>query len=142
MPSFYSKQLKNENQNKGFLFSHSALFTHKYKENKIEIRVNQIFGDIADRIDEYSHESKLLENHSCNVYGLDEYKFKKIINFIDSKIIPWLDKLQTENGIKDFLHNASPTRILRLFSENTNSQFMKYIELNFPELEIEKYHIE
>ena len=142
IPSFYSKQLKKENQFKGFLFGHSTLFTHKFREDKREIRVNQIFGGIVDRIDEYSHESKLLDNHNCNIYGLDEDKFEKLTHFIDTKIVIWIEKLQTENGIKDFLNNASPTRLWDLFSKNTNSQFIKYVQLNFPEFGIEKYQIE
>lgn len=68
--------------------------------------------------------------------------FEKLTHFIDTKIVIWLEKLQTENGIKDFLNNASPTRLRNLFSKNTNSQFIKYVQLNFPEFGIEKYGIE
>jgi hypothetical protein len=142
IPSFYSKQLKKESEFKGFLFGHTTLFTHKFKEDIKEIRVNQIFGDIVDRIDQYSHESKLIDNRNCNVYGLDENKFEKIIHFIDSKIISWIDKLQTESGIIEFLDNASPKRMWDLFSKSTNSQFMRYVQLNFPEFGIERHRIE
>ena len=53
-----------------------------------------------------------------------------------------MDKLQTESGIIEFLDNASPTRMWDLFSKSTNSQFMKYVQLNFPEFGIERHRIE
>lgn len=142
LPNFYSTQLKKESKAKGFLFGHHTLFTHKHNSHIKEIRINQIYGEILNRIDEYSKESKLIDSHNCNVYGLDQKMFEKIIYFMDTKIISWLEKIQTECGIQEFLNDASPTRMRNLFSKNTNSDFIKYVALNFPGIGIERYRME
>lgn len=133
LPSFYSKQLKNGRKIKVFLFGHTGIFYHKYKDDKSQIRVNQIFGDILDRIDEYTHESEMIDNNYCNVFGLDKEKFDKIITFIDTKILQWFTKIQTEEGILEFLQNANSTRISAIYGNG----FIEYIHLNFPNIDIE-----
>jgi len=137
LPSFYSKQLKNTNIN-GFLFGHTGLFYHKYLEDVKKIRVNKIFGDTIERTDEYSNESNIIDSNNCNVYGLLKENYDKIINFIDSKIIEWFYKIQTKKGILELTENASVTRIWSLNGKGTNSDFIPYVKLNHPEIEIDK----
>jgi hypothetical protein len=136
LPAFYAKQLSKSSNTKGFLFGHTGLFYHKYTDNPNQIRVQKIFGEIIERIDEHSNESKLIESHSCNVYGLDSIKFNKIIDFIDNRIIVWLDKLQTGQGILELTENASGTRVWSLNGKGGNSDFIEYVTLNFPNIDI------
>ena len=136
LPNFYSNQLIKEKKSKGFLFGHTGLFIHKYSDNPKLIKVRQIFGDEIERIDEYNHESVIKDNNNCNVYGLDEAKFNKIIEFIDNKIIVWIDKLKTEKGILELLENACNTRLWALNGNGGNTEFMEYVKMNFPQINI------
>lgn len=138
IPSFTSKQLEKLDDKKGFIIGHTGILYHKYTDDKSKIRVNQIFGDVLERTDPYSHESKIIDNHYCNVYGIDKEKFDKIINFIDTKILSWLPKLQTKEGILELLKDASPTRVGALSGMGTNSRFVRYVKLNFPDIDVEK----
>ena len=138
LPNFYSNQLIKEKKSKGFLFGHTGLFYHQYTNNPKQIKVRQIFGDEMGRIDEYSTESVIIDNNNCNVYGIDEAKFNKIIAFIDNKIIVWIAKLKTEKGILELLENASKTKIRALNGKGGNSEFIDYVNLNFPGINIEK----
>lgn len=133
VPNFYSKQLAKTSKIKGFLFGHTALFYHKYTENRQQIRVEEIFGDVTERVDKSSKESKLIENNICNIYGIDKEKFHAIVQFIDDKILPWASKLNTDEGIKELITNASSTRIASLQGKNVNSDFINYVRLNFPD---------
>lgn len=138
LPDFYSKQVAKTSNIKGYLFGHTGIFYHKYTDNPKQILVKQIFGDELERIDEYSTESQIIENNYCNVYGIDKEKFDAIVKFIDDKIIPWISKLATKEGILELITNASPTRIWSLNGKSTNSDFVKYVELNFSDIDIKK----
>jgi hypothetical protein len=138
LPNFYSKQLAKTSDTKGFLFGHTGLFYHKFTDNPKQILVKQIFGGELERFDEYSNESKIIESNNCNVYGINKEKFDSIIKFIDDKIIPWTSKLATEEGIFELIKNASPTRVWSLNGKGSNSDFIKYVQLNFPNINIEK----
>ena len=132
LPSFYSKQLKDSRIN-GYLFGHTGLFYHKYTEEVKKIRVKKIFGEVIERTDEYSDESKIIDSNNCNVYGLQKENFDKILNFIDTKIISWFDKLQTKNGVIELIENASTTRIWSINGQGTNSDFVSYVKYYYPE---------
>lgn len=138
LPNFYSKQLAKTSVIKGFLFGHTGLFYHKYTDNPKQILVKQIFGGELERFDEYSKESKIIESNNCNVYGINKEKFDSIVKFIDDKILPWTSKLTTEEGIIELLNNASPTRVWSLNGKSSNSDFIEYVQLNFPNIDIEK----
>ena len=123
LPAFYSSKLAKMNKSKGFLFGHTGLFYHKYTDNPKLIRVNKIFGEVIDREDEYSYESKVIDSNNCNLYGINELKLNQIIEFIDSKIVVWLKKLENIDEINQFVQDASPTR---KSSFEGNSEFLQY----------------
>src|SRR5205085_208285 len=62
VPNFYSNLLAKESKTKGFLFSHTALFYHKYTNDKDKVKVRQIFGDELDWVDVYGYQSKITDN--------------------------------------------------------------------------------
>jgi hypothetical protein len=136
LPHFYSKQLKESRAN-GFIIGHVELFTHKYTEDKTRIRINQIYGDVLETIDEYSHESTIKDNFNCNIYGIDKDKFMRIINFIDSKIIYWFNQIQNEEGIIELIKSTSESGKYHLKGEASNSNFIEYVKLNYPKIDIE-----
>ena len=138
LPNFYSKELAKTSKIRGYLFGHTGLFYHRYTDNPKQIKVKKIFGEELERMDEYSNESKIIESNNCNIYGLDKDKFDLIIQFIDNKILPWTSKLSTEEGIFELVKNASPTRIWSLNGKGGNSDFIKYVQLRFPNIDIEK----
>lgn len=137
LPNFYAKQIANTSNIKGLLFGHRGLFYHQYTDNPKQILVKHIFGEELERFDEYSTESKMIESNSCNVYGLNEAKFNAIVAFIDTKISPWTTKLATKEGIIELLSNASRTRINALNGKSSNSDFVKFVQFNFPNIDIE-----
>ncbi len=123
---------------KGFLFGHTGLFYHKYSADPKQIKVKHIFGEEEERIDQDSTESLIINSNACNIYGLDEYKFRKLTEFINTQIIGWIDKLKVSEGILEFISHPSQTRIWALDSQHGNSEFVAYVKLNFPNIEIEK----
>ncbi|MTH14142.1 hypothetical protein [Flavobacterium sp. LC2016-01] len=138
LPNFYSKQLAKTSTINGFLFGHTGLFYHKYTDNPKQILVKQIFGDQLERIDEYSTESNIIENHYCNVYGIDKEKFDSIVKFIDDKIVIWISKLATNEGILELITNACRTRVWAINGKGTNSDFVNYVKLHFSDIDIEE----
>jgi len=136
LPNFYSLQLAKQSRIKGFLFGHTAIFNEKYTDDNRKIKEMQIFGDVLERTDADSYESVIRHNHNCNVFGLDHAKFNKIIEFIDSRILPWIDKIKTEKGTLELLENPTKARISSLSGKGTNSDFVEYVKTKFPEVDI------
>ena len=144
LPWFHSLQLAKQSKTKGYLFGHTGLFIHKYTDNIKQRKIRQIFGDEEEYVYEYSYESIIKDNNNCNVYGLDEQKFKKIIEFIDNKILSWVEKIKTEEGINELIQDPSQTRIeaLNLNGKRGNSCFVEYVKTNFPNINIDKWREE
>lgn len=138
LPNFYSNQLEKESKIKGFLFGQTALFYHKQKGNN-NTKVIGIYGDVIERQDDNREESIFIDSNNCNIYAIDEAKFYKIISFIDYKIIPWLSKIQTDEGIIDFLKDMPNSKKRSLMGKTTNSNFIDYVKLNFPYIKIDEY---
>ncbi len=140
LPVFYSIQMIIKGQHaSGLLLGHTDLFYHKYMDDDSrQIKVISVFGEEYNRIGREGEESKLIESGVCNVYGLDEEKFKKIIGFIDAKIIVWIDKIKTEKGILELTENSSETRKHSLRARNTNGEFVEYVKRFFPLIDIDE----
>ncbi len=135
LAEFYAPELK-QTRTKGFLFGHTALFYLKNDNDNPQIRKGiSIFGEEREAIVENSQGSELIYSNNCNIAGLTGDRFSKIVAFIDSKIIYWLDQLQTEDGITAFLEQAGFSRAKSLV--DTNSNFVAYVEANFPTIEVE-----
>ncbi len=70
------------------------------------------------------------------MYGIDGEKFNKLIDFIDAKIMYWLEKLSTENGVIELLNFMSKTEHGR---SNLNKLEMEnYVKAHFPHLDFDK----
>ena len=138
LPNFYSVELAKANKTKGFLFGHTAIFSHKYSENPKLQQVISIFGDVMEREVEYTRESEIRYYNSCNIYDINEFKFKRILEFIDEKIIPWFDKLKTIDGVLELTENPSRRVIWSLNGKSSNSEFIEYCRLKFSGLSMEK----
>jgi hypothetical protein len=145
LPNFYSLRIINSKTSNGkskisngFLFGHEAIFSRKYTDNPKQQRVNQIYGDVLERLDDSTYESQIRDNHYCNVYGIDEEKFKRIIEFIDKKIIPWIENLKTKEGVLEFTENPTKQRLFSINGQGGNSDFIQYCKIHFPEIDIEK----
>jgi hypothetical protein len=141
LPNFYSIDLAKKSKTSGFLFGHTGINNIKYTDDKKKVRIIQIFGDVLEIIDEYSHESVIRYNHNCNVYGLDKERFDKIVEFIDSTIISWSDKIKTEQGVRELLDNPTDMRTwsLNLNGKGGNSDFVNYVKTKFPDIDLSKW---
>jgi len=137
VPNFYSIFLSKAIKTKGFLFSHGGLFYHKYTNDTNRVKIRQIYGDEVEWIDVHGYQSRITDSNNCNIYGIDEFKFNKIVEFIDTKIIPWIEKIQTEQGVIELTHDASDQRIASLDGKYGNSEFIRYVKTTFPTIDIE-----
>lgn len=137
LPYFYSLELAKARKSKGLLLGHVALFSLPMPDlPKKTVRVKQIYGDALDRKEPRSKEGELLLNHSCNVYGIDEGKFQKIVEFIEEEILPWQKKLNSREGILELTEAPSLNRAKALLGRGTNVEFVEYVKYKFPEIPI------
>jgi hypothetical protein len=107
IPNFYRVGEKRP------MFSHPALFYDPFPDstNPNLIKIEGIFGDTSiESIVRDWGESIIINTWRCNVYGMDEDKFKMLTDFIDQKIIYWLPKLATREGIEELIQKASQTQ--------------------------------
>jgi hypothetical protein len=114
------------------LFTHGAIIYHKYTGDIQRVRHVHIFRKVEELVLDYSCESVIKDVNMCNVYDLDEAKFNKIIDFLDAKIIVWLDKIKTENGILELINNPCDTQLRDI----KNGYLVDYIKLNFPNIDL------
>ncbi len=132
IPAFYDLNAPKNHPSKGLLFTHGAIIYHKYTDDIQRVRHVHIFGEVEELVLDYSYESVIKDVNTCNVYGLDETKFNKIIAFLDAKIIVWLDKIKTENGILELINNPCETQLMDI----KNGYLVGYIRLNFPNIDL------
>lgn len=145
IPSFYSIEIiKNGTSTisskiaKGLLISKTALFMHNHNVGDNIQRLRQIYGETLLQEDGAYGSNIMRYNSICNIYGIDEVKFKAIIEFIDTKVLPWIDKLKTEEGIRELINDRPKGVYSSLLGEGSNSDFLVYSEMKFPELQVEK----
>ena len=137
LPYFYSQHLKNKNTGKGLIVGHSELFYHPGSpQNPRLIKVIKIYGDILERIDEHAAESQIIESNNCNLYAIDVARFESIVRFIENRILVWIPKIRTREGILELLDNMSESSKRSLWGTDTNMMFREYVQLSFPDLDI------
>lgn len=93
IPSLSNKSAKTEENLKGVLSQYPDLFYHPSDEIPPKMTINEIFGGVIYNTESWITESVIRDYHACNVYGLDEEKFLKIIAFIDRKILVKFDEI-------------------------------------------------
>jgi hypothetical protein len=87
IPTFSSKTARNTENPKGFLLIYPTIFYKKTDEMPPKLTVQHIFGEVETMTENWLTESNIRDYHACNVFGLTETNFGKIIAFIDQKII-------------------------------------------------------
>lgn len=145
IPSFYSLEVVKKGLSKieskiakGLILSHEA-FCNTKAEDTSQSKLIQIFGDEQDRPVHKKNGPVLTWNNSCNVYGIDETGFGKILEFIDLRILPWIEKIQTQEGTEELLQGAPREVINGLKGKSTNSDFIPYCKLMFPDLDLKEW---
>lgn len=145
VPTFYSNEvIKNGTSTisskiaKGLLISNTALFMHNHNEGDNIQRVKQIYGEILKQEDGAYGGNVIRYNSTCNIYGIDEVKFKALIEFIDTMVLPWIGKLKTEEGIHELINDRPKGVYSSLLGEGSNSDFIPYCKLKFPSIKIEE----
>jgi hypothetical protein len=132
IPIFYDLNAPKNYPKKDILFTHCAILYHTYTNDIQRVRHVSIFGEVEELVLDYSYESVIKDLNMCNVYGLDEAKFKKIIAFLDTKIIVWLDKIKTESGILELMNDPCDTQLM----DFKNGCLVDYIQRNFPNVDV------
>lgn len=131
LPHFYSiavKKMKEKQdiKNNGLLMGHVQLLTEKYPDAAPgRVKVKQIFEADIERFEEDREEAVIKKNHNCNIYNINEIKFKKIIDFIDEQI-NFVETLYDYKKLKEFLL-SKPANLKKYFDGN----FKEFIILNY-----------
>ncbi|MGC6432163.1 MAG: hypothetical protein ACON5F_14050 [Jejuia sp.] len=134
IPSFRDLEYKKALNDKGIKSDGYILGLGVFQERSEDVpkgikRVKTILGDIHDN--EYGHEGigVLAFNHNVNVYGLTESNFLKIIDFIESKIVVWIEGINEIEKMKLYTEKSIDFQFLPEAKDN----FLKYIEFKFPD---------
>lgn len=145
LPSIFSLEIIKQNKStisskiaKGLILSHTSFFTHMNEINSDKKIVKQIYGDILELELKSESDKAFIENNYCNIWGIDEQKFKKIIDFIDSSIIPMIDIVKDSDKLIKFIESKPKFIYSYLKGENVNSDFIPFCNMKFPELKIEE----
>jgi hypothetical protein len=93
IPTFYSKKAKTSDNPKGIVLAYPDIFYTKTEEMPPKLIVNELFGGQIINTENWRTESEIRDYHVCEVYGLDEEKFFKIIDFIERKVLDRFDEL-------------------------------------------------
>ena len=135
LPTIYSLELINNSKekgmkSKGYILSFIELFTERLnnKPEGSKVIINA-FGDIIERIDEHSLTPELKYNKNVNVYGITETNFVKIIEYIESRIIVWIERINDINEIDVFLNKLTNETKIELL----NRGFGEFLRLKHPE---------
>ncbi|HEY3402460.1 MAG TPA: hypothetical protein VGK59_03675 [Ohtaekwangia sp.] len=145
LPTIYSLDVIQQNKStisskvaKGLILGHTDFFTHKSNINREKKIVRQIFGDILEMDPRSEFDIVIKDNHYCNIWDIDGHKFKKILEFIDHKILPMIDVVKDERKLIEFIDDKPPYIYQSLKGEGVNSDFVPYCNLKFPDLRIEE----
>lgn len=134
LPTFYSVELMNQKVSNGLLFDHAAIFYSKNNDLQKSIKIIEIFdGEKIHNIEDRAN-SEIILSRYCNIYELSDINFQKIITFIETKIIIWIEKLKTEKGILELTKNSCETQKHAFL----NNDFPKYLIQNFPNINLNK----
>jgi hypothetical protein len=133
IPAFYDVKSKSKKP----LFYHIGLFCQPLMiDNQEFVRILDVFDETIEGNMPQWGEPLIINNWRCNVYGINGEKFKKLIEFINTKIIYWLEKLSTENGVIELLDFMSKTEHGR--SSLNKMELENYVKLHFPHLDFDK----
>lgn len=143
LPNFYSLELIKEGKStieskiaKGLILSHLVAFKYKNIEGNKKI-VRQIYGDTLELDPRRDTDVVISHNNTCNIWGIDENKFSKIIMFIESKILPLIDTLKDEQKLLQFLEDKPEFLYSSLKGERVNSDFVPFCKYKFPQMDID-----
>jgi hypothetical protein len=93
IPALSAKSAKLEENPKGILSQYPDLFYHPSDEIPPKMTIHEIYGGVIYNTESWITESVIRDYHACDVYGLDEERFLKIIAFIDHKILAKFDEI-------------------------------------------------
>lgn len=145
VPNFYSLEIIQKGLStsksqiaKGLIIWLFSIFKFKHNDKDNVEKVRQIYGDVIG-LDNIVYGGDIIrDNHNCNIYGIDEFRFNKTIEFIDNKILYWVEKTKTSEEIIEFIEDRPKGVCLSLLGEGFNSDFVSYRNLKFPELKVEE----
>ena len=134
IPSLIDLDFKKEMQSKGidsngYIFGLSNLFSEKLitipKGTK---RVINILEEVKDFEENYEETGILRYNHNINVYGVTKVDFLKILEFIDSRIIVWIDWINDYEKVKELTIKSCG------YGRETmkTGDFLNFIDFKFP----------
>lgn len=128
IPVFVSLDLENTKYPKPYILGSSTIMTKigDWADKKLII-TETAFGERINHIDDYSEEPLFRYSNNCNVYGINKEKFDLLVSFIDSKIISWIEKAKTKEGILEVIKNRNK----RTDWELNNSGLKEYAKRKF-----------
>ncbi len=128
IPDFVSIDLMKDKYPNPYILGPSTILTKigDWSDKRLII-TETAFGERIENIDDYSEEPLFRYSNNCNVYGIDSGKFEMLVSFIDSKIISWIGKAKTKEGILEVINNRNK----RTDWELKNSGLREYAKRKF-----------
>ncbi|WP_299838549.1 hypothetical protein [uncultured Tenacibaculum sp.] len=120
-------------KSKGYILSFTDLFTERLdnKPNGSKIIINA-FGEKIETINEHRPTPEIKYNKNVNLYGLSENDFIKLIEFIESRVNIWIERINDIDQIDTFLNKLTDVTKQNLIQKD----FGKLIKLKFPSYEV------
>lgn len=126
----YAKEMKSKGkETKSYILGLSHLFTESSSEvPKGRKRTINLLTENTECDEEYEEKGILRYNHNINVYGIDEQGLRKILRFIDEKIISWLDRINDFEELRKLAEKSVG------YGRKTlkDKEFIPFIEFKFP----------
>jgi hypothetical protein len=126
----WNNERKKHGKNPSSVLNNFSIFSKKLEGVPPgTIRIENVFGEQLERTEENS-ESEFRYNKNFNVYGIDQQKFKTLIDFLDSKVFTWSSQIHDADKMKELIENVGNWG--RPFIEEHN--FKEYIQFKHPKL--------
>lgn len=146
IPTFYYvPYMKKDIKGRGILVDHMDI-SSEYDINKdnFQCELIGIYGDTQTFVNHAYPNEKIRYSYMCNVYNINSERFSKIITYVDSRIIPWIHKIQNVSGVEEMITIKRAQRSnwnLQNSNDFINCSFAYYICDSFPAL-AEKWNID
>lgn len=114
----------------GLLLGHPYIFRNTLiNSERGTVKVKKIYGTELVRFEGNESESVLILSNNCNLYGITIEKFNMILEFIESKIISFINLIKDSEQVKKYISESNRTRLQYII---LNQGFLEYIEITFP----------
>ena len=132
VPALFSLALASAGNGKGGIASVPALLEQSCEGEPGYTVRHDIFGETKTWIDGRKREPVVKRSNRCNVYGVDEQKFKALVSFLDEHVVTWVERMQREDDVVALIERQTKSNAKSLL----DGAFAAYVEMAFPALDV------